>query len=96
MSNPVLAKLFLLLRDFYFFFAFLPLGVVTRTVGSNGPLPSIVRATESVSQSGIRLREAVQASEVAEQDDEVYDDDDDDDDNDDVFTIRNNQPTWAG
>ena len=51
----------------------------------------MVRATESISESGIRLREAVQESEVGEQDDEVYDNDDDDDD--DVFTIRNNQPT---
>ena len=79
-----------------FFFAFLFFCVVTRTVGSNGPLPSIVQATESISESGIRLREAVHDSEVGERDDKVYDDDNDDDDNDDVFTIRNNQPTWAG
>ena len=52
--------------------------------------------TESVSESGIRLREAIQDSEVGERDNEVYDDDNDDDDDDDVFTIRNNQPTWAG
>ena len=76
---------------FLFFFAFLFFGVAARTVGSNGPLPSIVCATESVSESGIRLREAVQDSEVGEQDNKVYDDDDDDD----VFTITNNQPTWA-
>ena len=81
---------------FFFFFAFLFFGVVARTVGSNGPLPSIVRATESISESGIRLREAIQDSEVAERDDKVLDDDDDDDDDDDVFTIRNNQPTWTG
>ena len=36
----------------------------------------------------------MQDSEVRVQDDEV--DDDDDNDDDDVFTIRNNQPTWAG
>ena len=71
-------------------------GVVARTVGSNGPLPSIVLATESISESGIRFREAKQDSEVGEWDDKVYDDDNDDDDDDDVFTIRNNQPTWAG
>ena len=51
----------------------------------------MVRTAESVSESGIRLREAVQESEVGEQDNEVCDDDNDDDD--DVFTIRNNQPT---
>ena len=81
---------------FLFFFTFLFFGAVARTVGSNRPLPSIVRATESVSESGIRLREAIQDSEVGEQDDKVYDNDDDDDDDDDAFTIRNNQPTWAG
>ena len=95
MSDPVFAKLFFSYK-ITFFFAFLFFGVVARTVGSNGPLPSIVHSTESISESGIRLREAVQDSEVGEWDDEVYDDDDDDDDNDDVFTIRNNQPTWAG
>ena len=75
---------------FLFFFAFLFFGVVARTVGSNGPLP------ESVSESGIRLREAIQDSEVAEWDEEVYNDDDDDDNDDNVFTIRNNQLTWTG
>ena len=75
------------------FFTFLFFGVAARTVGSNGPLPSIVCATESVSESGIRLIEAMQDSEVMEWEDEVYDDDNDDDDDDDVFTIRNNQPT---
>ena len=81
-----------------FFFAFLFFGVVARTVGSNGPLPSIVHSTESISESGIRSREAVQDSEVGERDDEVYNDDDGDNgnDDDDVFNIRNNQPTWAG
>ena len=79
---------------FLFFFAFLFFDVFARTVGSNVPLPSIVCTTESVSESGIRLREAIQNSEVGEQDDEVYNDDNDDDD--DVFTIRNNQPTLAG
>ena len=54
-----------------FFFAFLFFGVVARTVGSNGPLPSIVRATESVSESGIRLIEAVRDHEVTEWDEEV-------------------------
>ena len=59
------------LRDFLFFFVFLFFGVVARTVGSNGPLPSIVRATESVSESGIRLIETVQGCEVTELDEEV-------------------------
>ena len=39
--------------------------------------------------------EAIQDSEVTEREAEEYEDDDDDDDDDDVFTIKNNQPTWA-
>ena len=95
MSDPVVTKLFLLLQDFLFFIAFLFFGVVARTVGSNRPLPSIVSATESVSESGIRLIEAIQDHEVTEWDDKVYNNDDEDNDNHDVFTIRNNQPTWT-
>ena len=51
----------------------------------------IASTTESVSESGIKLREAVQDSEVQVWDDEV--DNDDDEEDDDLFTIRNNQPT---
>ena len=64
---------------------------VAITVGSIVPLPSIVSTTESVSESGIKLREAKQDSEVRVGDDKV--DDDDNEDDDDLFTIRNNQPT---
>ena len=84
----MLAKLFLLLQALFFFFTFFFFGVVAITVGSIVPLPSI---TESVSESGIKLREAIQDSEVWVWDDEV--DNDDDEDDDDLFTIRNNQPT---
>ena len=60
-------------------------------VGSIIPLPSIASTTESVSESGIKIGEAIQDSEVQVLDDEV--DDDDDEDDDESFTIRNNQPT---
>ena len=87
----MLAKLFLHLRDLFFFFAFLFFGVVAITVGSIVPLPSIASTTELVSESRIKLKEAIKDSEVWVWDDKVYDDDDEDDD--DLFTIRNNQPT---
>ena len=76
---------FVLLLHFPFF------GVVAITVGSIIPLPSIASTTESVSESGIKLREAIQDSEVWVWDNKV--DDNDDEDDDDLFTIRNNQPT---
>ena len=75
----------------FFFFALLFFGVVAITVGSIVPLLSIASTTESVSESGIKLRGAVQDSEVRVWDDEV--DDDGDEYDDDLFTIRNNQPT---
>ena len=88
-SEPMLAKLFLFLRDFFLFH--FPFFVIAATsLGSTAPVYSFASTVKSVSKSGIRIAEAIQDSEVWEEDDE--EDDDDDEDDEESFTIRNNQP----
>ena len=65
---------FVLLLRFPFF------GVVGIAVRSIIPLPSIGSTTESVSEFGIKIREAIQHSDVWVCDDEVDDEDDNNDD----------------
>ena len=91
-SEPVLAKLFLFLQDF--FLLCFPFFVIAATsLGSTAPEYSFASTVESVSKSGIRIGDAIQDCEVWEEDDE--EDDDDNEGDEESFTIRNNQPTAA-
>ena len=65
--------------------------VAATSLGPTGRVYSFASTVESISKSGIRIGEAIQDSEVWEEDDE--EDDDNDEGDEESFTIRNNQPT---
>ena len=91
-SEPMLAKLFLFLQDFFLFH--FPFFVIAATsLGSTAPVYSFASTVKSISKSGIGIGEAIQDCEVWEEDDE--EDDENNEGDEESFTIRNNQPTVA-
>ena len=67
--------------------------IAATSLGSTAPVYSFTSTVESISKSGIKIGEAIQDSEVWEEDEEEDDYDDEDDEG--SFTTRKNQPTAA-